>query len=563
MCDECNCVIQGNYYKCSTCIDYDLCQSCEQRASQIHDASHIILRIKSAADIYRSPMPSSDSFDPSLEVSSVDSAENTHSLRKASMTLSQSFFEEVSMRKSPNVSDISNTSHCSHDAQTNARISSSSRSSSRSRASARMSPTPFQIIDGSSSQSSPEIVASALPKTTVASLSKAPTRSSSTLSANDLYSSTHSNTPEACQPSSSFSHVTSPASSVGLSAAFIADITIPDGTQMVPNHRFLKIWRLKNNGVTVWPTGCKLVHTGDNIFSAYSQETSLQYHLVPVTLPQNELFVMAELRAPGVPGRYIGYFRLSDAEGTLFGHHLWCDVTVAGPTTLFQEQQEHQDPYHVHHHHVQQVLEQHQCMIYPILTSSASDNDSITDDISHDGTAANNYASPIISYPTSVRSPRSDRSDCSYSSLGDLSYSPSMEEHLEPESYANDLAGSIHRQGSSSPQNSTNGFVIVEEEPTLLPLSEEEEEEPATATAAAKVATDATATAATVNSPTPDTTAVNNSIYTEAYSYSAQLIQIHEMGFTFCDDLAIQLLEKYNGNIDQVVPEILESLYPE
>jgi len=36
-----------------------------------------------------------------------------------------------------------------------------------------------------------------------------------------------------------------------------------------------------------------------------------------------------ELKAPETPGKYRSYWRLSDGEGTYFGHSLWVDITVA------------------------------------------------------------------------------------------------------------------------------------------------------------------------------------------------------------------------------------------
>lgn len=38
----------------------------------------------------------------------------------------------------------------------------------------------------------------------------------------------------------------------GDQAAFVTDVTIPDGTIMPPGHRFEKIWRLRNSGTVPW-----------------------------------------------------------------------------------------------------------------------------------------------------------------------------------------------------------------------------------------------------------------------------------------------------------------------
>lgn len=36
-----------------------------------------------------------------------------------------------------------------------------------------------------------------------------------------------------------------------------------------------------------------------------------------------------------------------------------------------------------------------------------------------------------------------------------------------------------------------------------------------------------------------------------------------KQGLTFCDELAVKLLQKHGGSVDKAVPEILERLYPE
>ena len=40
--------------------------------------------------------------------------------------------------------------------------------------------------------------------------------------------------------------------STGGGAAFVSDVTIPDGTVMAPGQSFTKTWKLKNIGTTSW-----------------------------------------------------------------------------------------------------------------------------------------------------------------------------------------------------------------------------------------------------------------------------------------------------------------------
>src|SRR5512143_426233 len=43
-------------------------------------------------------------------------------------------------------------------------------------------------------------------------------------------------------------------------AQFVADVTIPDGTQIQPGATFTKTWRLKNIGYCTWTTAYSMVY---------------------------------------------------------------------------------------------------------------------------------------------------------------------------------------------------------------------------------------------------------------------------------------------------------------
>jgi murein DD-endopeptidase MepM/ murein hydrolase activator NlpD len=43
-------------------------------------------------------------------------------------------------------------------------------------------------------------------------------------------------------------------------AAFVADVTIPDGTEVVAGVPFIKTWRLRNRGTSTWGAGYQLAH---------------------------------------------------------------------------------------------------------------------------------------------------------------------------------------------------------------------------------------------------------------------------------------------------------------
>jgi len=112
---------------------------------------------------------------------------------------------------------------------------------------------------------------------------------------------------------------------VPLLARFVADVTIPDGYDMPPNTNFTKVWKLRNEGTTSWPEGCRLVFTDGERMKA-NMET-----IVPSVAPCEEISISVDMVAPSVPGKYVGYYRMSTAEGSRFGHRIWVEITVVQP----------------------------------------------------------------------------------------------------------------------------------------------------------------------------------------------------------------------------------------
>ncbi len=118
-------------------------------------------------------------------------------------------------------------------------------------------------------------------------------------------------------------------------AQFVSDISVPDGSTVVPGAVFTKIWRLKNIGTCTWTTAYSLV------FDSGSQMSGP----TPVNLPKSvppgqQVDLAATLAAPSEPGGYRGYWKLGDASGNRFGMGtaadgaFWVDITVQDSSTV-------------------------------------------------------------------------------------------------------------------------------------------------------------------------------------------------------------------------------------
>ena len=114
-------------------------------------------------------------------------------------------------------------------------------------------------------------------------------------------------------------------------AQFIADVTIPDGTKMIPGQAFTKTWRLRNLGSCTWDTRYALVFTGGDALGAPAVVN------LPGTVPSNATVDLSiDMKAPAAPGQYVSNWKLRNPAGQVFGvvadQPFFAQVTVVQPT---------------------------------------------------------------------------------------------------------------------------------------------------------------------------------------------------------------------------------------
>ncbi len=96
--------------------------------------------------------------------------------------------------------------------------------------------------------------------------------------------------------------------------AFVADVTIPDNTNLIAGSDFDKIWRLKNAGTCTWNTGYDMVFVDGHRMSG-PQVTALPNNVAP----GGTVDVKVSLVAPSQDGTYLGEWELRNDKGLLFG----------------------------------------------------------------------------------------------------------------------------------------------------------------------------------------------------------------------------------------------------
>jgi next-to-BRCA1 protein 1 len=120
-------------------------------------------------------------------------------------------------------------------------------------------------------------------------------------------------------------------------AVFIAD-RVPDGTVIAPNARFVQSWTLRNPGPVSWPAGCSVRFVGgDNMLNIDNTRVAAASDIAEASesnvvgrevLPGEQFPFTVTMKAPAREGKCISYWRLKSADGTPFGHKLWCDIEV-------------------------------------------------------------------------------------------------------------------------------------------------------------------------------------------------------------------------------------------
>jgi hypothetical protein len=97
-------------------------------------------------------------------------------------------------------------------------------------------------------------------------------------------------------------------------AAFVTDVTVPDGADFSPDENFTKTWRMKNAGTCTWTSSYALVFDhGDQMGGAPAVA------LTGTVPPGATVDLSVDLQAPAGVGTYQGFWRMRNNNGVIFG----------------------------------------------------------------------------------------------------------------------------------------------------------------------------------------------------------------------------------------------------
>lgn len=128
-------------------------------------------------------------------------------------------------------------------------------------------------------------------------------------------------------------------------AGFVADVTIPDGTELKPGAKFTKTWRLKNDGTCTWTSDYEIYYYSGNKMGGPDSQRMISIPVPPGTLIE----VSVDLIAPEEGGKYTGNWALKNAAGVHFGigpykNPVYVKINVKDPQATSTEAPPPPDP---------------------------------------------------------------------------------------------------------------------------------------------------------------------------------------------------------------------------
>lgn len=109
-------------------------------------------------------------------------------------------------------------------------------------------------------------------------------------------------------------------------ASFIEDLSIPDGSQVLPGAALDKRWSVRNSGSCDWGPDYRLVQVGTSEIQGPAEVA-----LYPARAGSTAVWQVA-LVAPAAPGEYLGRWQARAPDGTLFGDEVFVLIVVELPT---------------------------------------------------------------------------------------------------------------------------------------------------------------------------------------------------------------------------------------
>ncbi|MBK9925128.1 MAG: hypothetical protein IPP66_07530 [Anaerolineales bacterium] len=126
------------------------------------------------------------------------------------------------------------------------------------------------------------------------------------------------------QSTTSYSYTVSNSTANGCNdAAFLSDVSVADGTVFAPGESFTKTWEFQNTGTCDWNEDYLIVFSSGTDMDGETTEID-QDVLVGASGD-----ISVSLTAPTTNGTYVGYWRMADEDGNIFGQSVYVMIVVS------------------------------------------------------------------------------------------------------------------------------------------------------------------------------------------------------------------------------------------
>jgi hypothetical protein len=106
---------------------------------------------------------------------------------------------------------------------------------------------------------------------------------------------------------------------------YVADVTVPDGTQYDKGKEFTKTWKVQNSGACDWPEGTVLAYASGEKMSAPENVK------VGVVKTGDTVDISVNLKSPDKDDNFQATWRLMDEKGNLFGEPMTVLIVAGQP----------------------------------------------------------------------------------------------------------------------------------------------------------------------------------------------------------------------------------------
>ena len=104
---------------------------------------------------------------------------------------------------------------------------------------------------------------------------------------------------------------------------FVSDVSIPDGTTLLPGLQAKKTWTILNTGTCTWDSGYTFNYVKGSVFGPTTVKID------KLVAPGENYQVSVDLVTPAANGEYTAWWQMRSPEGAGFGQTIWYDFIVS------------------------------------------------------------------------------------------------------------------------------------------------------------------------------------------------------------------------------------------